>query len=153
MAAQTSLNKHPEKILQLQINKCNIRTGGIYGSISLYPDVFDGTESDVIFGIYSHGVGFNSFGLNYQIKKAFDSAESESMSWWGNSIKAKEGFIEALSKFSSKRESPATISCCFPAARIRFPRWKDNNDEQSESMVKNSRLPPVYEKNSSNQNP
>ncbi|KAI1692102.1 hypothetical protein DdX_21435 [Ditylenchus destructor] len=48
--------------------------------------------------------------------------------WWGNSINAKEGFIEALSKFSSKRESPATISCCFPAARIRFPRWKENND-------------------------
>ncbi|KAI1725597.1 hypothetical protein DdX_02259 [Ditylenchus destructor] len=47
---------------------------------------------------------------------------------WGNSINAKEGFIEALSKFSSKRESSATISCSFPAARIRFPRWKDNNE-------------------------
>ncbi|KAI1702730.1 ankyrin repeats (3 copies) domain-containing protein [Ditylenchus destructor] len=53
------------------------------------------------------------------------------LAWWGNSINAKEGFIEALSKFSSKRESPATISCCFPAARplVRFFLVGKNNNE------------------------
>ncbi|KAI1708321.1 hypothetical protein DdX_12001 [Ditylenchus destructor] len=48
--------------------------------------------------------------------------------WWGNSINAKEGFIEALSKFSSKRESPATVSCCFPAARIRCCLSNEGNE-------------------------
>ncbi|KAI1697924.1 hypothetical protein DdX_18199 [Ditylenchus destructor] len=53
-----------------------------------------------------------------------------------NSLKLAHGNLEGLRRdkdksendIKSKRESPATISCSFPAARIRFPRWKENNE-------------------------
>ncbi|KAI1696123.1 hypothetical protein DdX_19212 [Ditylenchus destructor] len=61
-------------------------------------------------------------------KKAPYMEKSPYTAWWGNSINAKEGFIEALSKFSSKRESPATISCCFPAARNRCCLSNEGNE-------------------------
>ncbi|KAI1703741.1 serpentine type 7TM GPCR chemoreceptor srd domain-containing protein [Ditylenchus destructor] len=64
--------------------------------------------------------------------------------WWGNSINAKEGFIEALSKFSSKRESPATIFCCFPAARIRC--YLSNAGKQQEIVAGDSRLLENFDK-------
>ncbi|KAI1691613.1 hypothetical protein DdX_21767 [Ditylenchus destructor] len=66
--------------------------------------------------------------INGKEKKIQSLLTKLSFTWWGNSINAKEGFIEALSKFSSKRESPATISCCFPAARIRCCLSNEGNE-------------------------